>query len=107
MKTLCVTILVAAVTLAAFGNDEKCPVAEKPAQQSMVEIAAVNIGNCFHLLSSKKIGPQTLRSKTLFRVGRTVRLDMNLLTGSMGNLPNIFFGRNRVRRNGKAPGLYG
>ena len=38
--------------------------------------------HCSHLLSIKKEGSQTLRPKTLFRVGRTLRLDMNLLRGS-------------------------
>ena len=63
----------------------------------VIRVESVYINNClFHLLSSKKIGPQTLRSKTLFRVGRTVRLDMNLLTGSVGIVPSIIFVRNRV-----------
>ena len=48
------------------------------AQQSVVEIAAVDVGYRFHSFPIKKIGPQTLRPKTLFRVGRTLRLDMNL-----------------------------
>ena len=82
-------------------NDIEPFAGREPAQQSMVEIAAVNIGNCFHLLSSKKIGPQTLRSKTLFRVGRTVRLDMNRLTGSAGIVPNIRLWRNGARRQTK------
>jgi len=30
-----------------------------------------------------------LRSKTLFRVGRALRLDVNLLTGSVGIVPNL------------------
>ena len=42
----------------------------------------------FHSFPIKKIGPQTLRPKTLFRVGRTLRLDMNLLTGSTHIVPN-------------------
>ena len=58
------------------------------AQQSVVEIAAVDVGYRFHSFPIKKIGPQTLRPKTLFRVGRTLRLDMNLLTGSTHIVPN-------------------
>ena len=58
------------------------------AQQSVVEIAAVDVGYRFHSFPIKKIGPQTLRPKTLFRVGRTLRLDMNLLTGSVHIVPN-------------------
>ena len=54
----------------------------------MVEIAAVDVGYRFHSFPIKKIGPQTLRPKTLFRVGRTLRLDMNLLTGSAHIVPN-------------------
>ena len=54
----------------------------KTAQQSVIKIATVDVGYCFHLHSIKKRGPQTLRPKTLFRVGRTLRLDMNLLRGS-------------------------
>lgn len=53
----------------------------KSTQQSVVEIASVNVGYGLHLLSIK-IGPQTLRSKTLFRVGRALRLDMNPFKGS-------------------------
>jgi hypothetical protein len=48
----------------------------------VVEIAAVDVGYRFHSFPIKKIGPQTLRPKTLFRVGRTLRLDMNLWRGS-------------------------
>ncbi len=51
-----------------------------PTQQSVVEIAAVYICYRFHLLPIKKIGPQALRPKTPFRVGRALRLDLNLLT---------------------------
>ena len=54
----------------------------EPAQQSMVEVAAVDVGYCLHLHSMKKRGSQTLRSKTLFRVGRALRLDVNPLKGS-------------------------
>lgn len=52
-----------------------------PAVCCVVEIAPVNVGNSLHLLSIK-IGPQTLRSKTLFRIGRALRLDMNPFKGS-------------------------
>ena len=58
------------------------------AQQPMVEIAAIDVCYRFHLHSVKKIGPQTLRSKTLYRVGRALRLDMNLLRGSARIVPN-------------------
>jgi hypothetical protein len=61
------------------------------AQQSVVEIAAVDVGYRFHSFPIKKIGPQTLRPKTLFRVGRTLRLDMNLLRGSVHIVPNRGF----------------
>ena len=63
-------------------DDIKPFTGRESAQQSVVEIATVNVGYCFHLRSIKKIGPQTLRPKTLFRVGRTLRLDMNPLRGS-------------------------
>lgn len=61
------------------------------AQQSVIEIAAVDVGDSLHLHSIKKIGPKTLRSKTLFRVGRTLRLDMNLLRDSVHIVPNRGF----------------
>ena len=41
-----------------------------------------NVGYCLHRLTMKKKRSQTLRPKTPLRVGRTVRLDMNLLRGS-------------------------
>ena len=59
-----------------------------PAQQSVVEIATVYICYRFHLRPIKKIGPQALRPKTLFRVGRALRLDVNPLTGSVRIVPN-------------------
>jgi len=59
-----------------------------PAQQSVVEIAAVYICYRFHFVAVKKIGPQALRPKTLFRVGRALRLDVNPLTGSVRIVPN-------------------
>ena len=59
-----------------------------PAQQPVVEIAAVNIRYRFHFVAAKKIGPQALRPKTLFRVGRALRLDVNRLTGSVRIVPN-------------------
>ena len=49
---------------------------------TVVQVESVDVGYRFHSFPIKKIGPQTLRPKTLFRVGRTLRLDMNLLTGS-------------------------
>ena len=42
-----------------------------------------NVGYCLHRLTVKKKRSQTLRPKTSLRVGRTVRLDMNLLRGSV------------------------
>ena len=72
--------------------------AGETAQQSVVEIAPVDVDYCSHLLSIKKEGSQTLRSKTLFRVGRTLRLDLNLLRGSVGIVPNYFSGRNGAER---------
>ena len=59
-----------------------------PAQQPVIEIATVYICYRFHLPSIKKIGSQTLRSKTLFRVGRALRLDVNPLKGSALIVPN-------------------
>ena len=38
--------------------------------------------------STSKMRSQALRPKTPFRVGRTVRLDMNPLTGSVGSVPH-------------------
>ena len=66
--------------------------------QSDVEIAPVDVDYCSHLLSIKKEGSQTLRPKTLFRVGRTLRLDLNLLRGSVGIVPNYFSGCNGAER---------
>ncbi len=57
-------------------------------QKAMIEISSVNVGYCLHRLTVKKKRSQTLRPKTSLRVGRTVRLDMNLLTGSVGSVPN-------------------
>ena len=45
------------------------------------EIAAVNVCYGSHFVAMKKIGPQALRPKTLFRVGRALRLDMNPYDG--------------------------
>ena len=61
----------------------------KPAQQSVVEIAAVNICNCFHNRFIKERGSQALRPKTPFRVGRALRLDKNLLRGSVSIVSNF------------------
>ncbi len=47
-----------------------------------IHAAMCSEGLKIDVLSLKKRGPQTLRPKTLFRVGRTLRLDMNLLRGS-------------------------
>ena len=58
------------------------------AQQPVVEIAAVNVCYGSHFVAMKKIGPQALRPKTLFRVGRALRLDVNRLTGSVRIVPN-------------------
>ena len=75
-----------------FGMDKHCvdklckikPLARrKSAQQSVIEVAAVDVGYCLHLHFIKKRGPQTLWSKTLFRVGRALRLDVNPLKGSL------------------------
>ena len=40
---------------------------------------------------SKKVGSQALRPKTPFRVGRALRLDVNLLTGSVRIVSNRIF----------------
>ena len=73
--------------------DKPCEIeplaSRESAQQPMVEVATVDVCYCLHLHSIKKRGPQTLRSKTLFRVGRALRLDVNLLTGSVGIVPNL------------------
>ena len=80
------------VGMGEHGSDEcgdvKPFASGESAQQSVVEIAAIDVGYRFHSFPIKKIGPQTLRPKTLFRVGRTLRLDMNLLTGSAHIVPN-------------------
>ena len=55
----------------------------------MVEIAAVNVCYGSHFVAMKKIGPQALRPKTLFRVGRALRLDKNLLRGSVRIVSNF------------------
>ena len=80
-----------------------------PAQQPMVEIAAVNICCRFHFVSVKKRGSQALRPKTPFRVGRALRLDVNLLRGSARIVSNRIF-RNKwgnsfseIRRFGGFP----
>ena len=84
------------VGMGEHGSDEcgdvKPFASGESAQQSVVEIAAVDVGYRFHSFPIKKIGPQTLRPKTLFRVGRTLRLDMNLLRGSTRIVPNSGFG---------------
>jgi len=58
---------------------------------TVVQVESVDVGYRFHSFPIKKIGPQTLRPKTLFRVGRTLRLDMNLLRGSVHIVPNRGF----------------
>ena len=91
----CKLVVFAKMGMIEHGSDKRGDV--KPfavgmsAQQSVIEIAAVDVGDSLHLHSIKKIGPQTLRSKTLFRVGRTLRLDMNLLRGSVHIVPNRGF----------------
>ena len=69
----------------------------KPAQQSVVEIAAVDICNCFHCRFIKERGPQALRPKTPFRVGRALRLDKNLLMGSVSIVSNFRLLRKGVK----------
>ena len=69
-----------------------------PAQQPVVEIAAVNVCYGSHFVAMKKIGPQALRPKTLFRVGRALRLDMNPLTDSARIVPNSAAKRKGARR---------
>ena len=62
----------------------------KSAKQSVVKIAAVNICYCFHCIPiKKKRGSQAFRPKTPFRVGRALRLDKNLLIGSVHILSNF------------------
>ena len=88
----CKFVVFVKVGMGEHGSDEcgdvKPFASGESAQQSVVEIAAVDVGYRFHSFPIKKIGPQTLRPKTLFRVGRTLRLDMNLLTGSARIVPN-------------------
>ena len=70
------------------------------AKKPEVEVATIDIRNCFHSCQLKMLRSQTLRFGTPLRVGRTVRLDMNPLTGSVGIIPNIISWRNGVwRRN--------
>ena len=59
-----------------------------PSQQAMIEIPSVDVCYCLHRLTVKKKRSQTLRPKTSLRVGRTVRLDMNPLTSSVGSVPH-------------------
>ena len=59
-----------------------------PSQQAMIEISSVDVCYCLHRLTVKKKRSQTLRPKTSLRVGRTVRLDMNPLTSSVGSVPH-------------------
>ena len=88
----CKFVVFVKVGMGEHGSDEcgdvKPFASGESAQQSVVEIAAVDVGYRFHSFPIKKIGPQTLRPKTLFRVGRTLRLDMNLLRGSARIVPN-------------------
>ena len=63
------------------------------AKKTEVEVATVDICYCFLHGQLKMLRSQTLRSGTSLRVGRTVRLDMNLLTGSVSIVPNISAGR--------------
>ena len=61
----------------------------KSAKQSVIEIAAVNICDCFHRFLIKNRGPQAFRPKTPFRVGRALRLDKNLLRSSVYIVPYL------------------
>ena len=75
------SVVLVMLAFSAFGGES--------AQQSVVEIAAVDICNCFHGRFIKERGPQALRPKTPFRVGRALRLDKNLLTGSVSIVSNF------------------
>ena len=65
-------------------------------QKAMIEISPINVGYCLHRLTVKKKRSQTLRPKTSLRVGRTVRLDMNLLTGSVISVSDCRMSRKGV-----------
>ena len=73
------------------GADKCCDV--KPfasrafAQQAMIEVASVYVCYSLHRLVLKNKRSQAFRPKTPLRVGRTVRLDMNLLMGSRDSVP--------------------
>ena len=68
------------------------------AKKPEVEVATIDIRNCFHRCQLKMLRSQTLRFGTPLRVGRTVRLDMNRLTGSVDIVPKIISWRNGVWR---------
>ena len=57
-------------------------------QKAMIEISSVNVGYRLHRMFLKVLRPRPFRTGAPLRVGRTVRLDMNLLTGSVGSVPN-------------------
>ena len=66
------------------------PLATWPsAKKAEVKIATIDICYCFLHGQLKMLRSQTFRSGTPLRVGRTVRLDMNPLRGSVGIIPNL------------------
>ena len=71
----------------AIGSMES-KISGTPSQQAMVEIPSINVGYRLHRMLLKVLRPRPFRTGAPLRIGRTVRLDMNLLTGSVGSVPN-------------------
>ena len=63
-------------------------IAGTSAQETMLEIPPVNVCYRLHRMLLKMLRPRPFRTGAPLRVGRTVRLDRNPLTGSVGSVPH-------------------
>ena len=65
------------------------------AEESIIGIPCVNINVCFHFIKMLRLRPFWIGASP--RVGRASRSDVNLLTGSIGIVPNLTAGRKRAK----------
>ena len=65
------------------------------AEESIIEIPCVNINVCLHFIKMLRLRPFWIGASP--RVGRASRSDVNLLTGSIGIVPNLTAGRKRAK----------
>ena len=70
----------------------------RSSQQAVVKIVSVYVNKCLFHVCQRMQGASTFRLKPPRRIGRASRVEYNPLTGSVGIVPNIIFGRNGVAR---------